>query len=255
MKITKPAQGSSLNLSHAPVGTQINLPNEQPQPPAQVSNFNPHQWQHHLDAHNYPTLSNSNPPSASFNNYLDSFGTSCANSSHPDSSSSSYSSARTLPILSRTCTFSAGLCICGLSAPSWVSDDEEFQALLVPPPDLQHLQPMLMGEISNSHVMHAVVIGYSLFPPQGCDILPDTFHVDWVWHLIVDNPLAFMHQHSLTTDSALIIHMKFNNPFILHILAKLIWNHYTTNYIMLSVQPAALQSDCSPDGISNIQED
>ncbi|KAG1855179.1 hypothetical protein DFJ58DRAFT_727619 [Suillus subalutaceus] len=168
-KIAKPPQGSGLNPSHKPTDTQINLPDEQPPPLAQMFTFNPHQWQHHLNTHSQPSPSHSNP-----GHYLDSFSTSCANPSYPDSSYYNYSSARTLlPILSRTPLpiFSKTLAILSRTlhmlyhqhltltelstiAPSWVGDDEEFQALLVPPPDLQHLWPMLMGEISKSHVIH-----------------------------------------------------------------------------------------------------
>ncbi|KAG2111723.1 uncharacterized protein F5147DRAFT_651351 [Suillus discolor] len=42
----------------------------------------------------------------------------------------------------------------GLLTLSWVGNDEKFQALSVLPPDLEHLWPMSMGEISNSHVIH-----------------------------------------------------------------------------------------------------
>ncbi|KAG1870312.1 hypothetical protein F4604DRAFT_1926555 [Suillus subluteus] len=380
-KITKPPRGSGLNPSHKPADTQINLPDEQPQPPAQMSNFNPHQWQHHLDAHSQLSLSHSNP-----GHHLDSFSAGCANPSYPDSSHYNYSSARYTNSLSGT-GYSNSLsstgytthsqqdfaahsqqdfahsqqdfAYAGPSAPSWVSDDKEFQALSVPPPDLQHLRPMSMGEISKSHVIHttgpartsktrcrarhmpptpclsipsvmptttgtavapapaesaegpateispktrkevisvskehilsiifsedalasltadkkcivkqvicdvrpgipalliatqwtannkdigniwcavtkfrtafttiirqAVVMGYSLFPPHGCDVPPDTFHIDWVQRLIVDYPLVFMHQYSFTADGALVVHTKFNNPFILHILTRLIW--------------------------------
>ncbi|KAG2367871.1 hypothetical protein BDR07DRAFT_1478711 [Suillus spraguei] len=59
-----------------------------------MSNFNPHEWHYPSDMHNQPSLSHPNPhsypPSASFNNYLDSFGTGCANPSYPDSSSYNY---------------------------------------------------------------------------------------------------------------------------------------------------------------------
>jgi hypothetical protein len=55
--IPKPARGSGLNPSHAPADTQINLPDEQPQPP--MMSFHPYQ-QSPLD---YP----------SFDNYLTSF--------------------------------------------------------------------------------------------------------------------------------------------------------------------------------------
>ncbi|KAG2143456.1 uncharacterized protein EDB93DRAFT_1105296 [Suillus bovinus] len=41
-------------------------------------------------------------------------------------------------------------------SPRWVSDDDEFQALLVPPPDLQHLQPVSMDKIPGSHVIHGL---------------------------------------------------------------------------------------------------
>ncbi|KAG1798680.1 kinase-like domain-containing protein [Suillus variegatus] len=91
-KIAKPARGSGLNPSHAPADTQINLPDEQPQPPAQMFNFNPHQQQHPLDAHNQPSPSHSNPSSAGFNSYLDSFSTGCPNPSYPDPSN--YQGAR-----------------------------------------------------------------------------------------------------------------------------------------------------------------
>ncbi|KAG1872233.1 hypothetical protein F4604DRAFT_1925850 [Suillus subluteus] len=401
-KIAKPPRGSGLNPSHEPADTQINLPDEQPQPPAQMSNFNPHQWQHHLDAHSQPSPSHSNP-----GHYLDSFSASCANPSYPDSSHYNYSSASYTNSLSGAGytthsqqdfathsqqdfaahsqhDFAAhsqqdfahsqqdfahsqqdfthpqqDFAYAGPSAPSWVSDDEEFQALSVPPLDLQHLRPMSMGEISRSHVIHttgpartsktcrrarrmpptprlvipsvapttmgtavapapaesaespatgispktrkeaisvskehilsiifskdtlaslaadkkciikqvicdvrpgipallvatqwtannkdvgniwctvtkfrtvftmiirqAVVMGYSLFPPHGCDVPPDTFRVDRVQHLVVDYPLAFMHQYSFTADGALVVHTKFNNPFILHVLTRLIW--------------------------------
>jgi hypothetical protein len=51
MTIPKPAQGSGLNPFHAPADTQINLPDEQPQFPTQMSNFDPYQQQHPFDAH------------------------------------------------------------------------------------------------------------------------------------------------------------------------------------------------------------
>ncbi|KAG2056664.1 hypothetical protein BDR06DRAFT_970025 [Suillus hirtellus] len=70
-------------------------------------------------------------------------------------------------------------------------------------------------------IRQAVMMGYSLFPPQGCTIPPDTFRVDWIRCLVVDNNLAFMHQYTFA-DSALVIHSKFTNPFILHVLMKLI---------------------------------
>ncbi|KAG1838718.1 hypothetical protein DFJ58DRAFT_845949 [Suillus subalutaceus] len=349
---------------------QINFPDEQPQPPAQMSNFNPHQRQHHLDAHSYTSCANPSYQDSSHYNYSSArytnllSGTGYSNSlsgagytTHPQQDFPTHSQQdfpahsqqtsailnRTLAILSRTLHMldHQRLTLTELStiAPSWVGDDEEFQALSVPPPDLQHLWPMSMGEISKSHVIHttgpartsktrhcarcmpptlclvipsvtpttmgtavapapaesaesptteispktrkeaisvskehilsiifsedalasltadkkcivkqvicdvrpgipalliatqwmtndkdvgniwctvtkfcttftmiihqAVVMGYSLFPPQGCDVPPDTFRVD--------------------RDSALVIHMKFNNPFILHILTKLIW--------------------------------
>ncbi|KAG2087601.1 uncharacterized protein F5147DRAFT_658900 [Suillus discolor] len=71
-------------------------------------------------------------------------------------------------------------------------------------------------------IRQAVVMGYSLFPPQGCTIPPDTFRVDRIRCLVVDNDLAFMHQYTFA-DGALVIHSKFTNPFILHVLTKLIW--------------------------------
>ncbi|KAG1895058.1 uncharacterized protein F5891DRAFT_984514 [Suillus fuscotomentosus] len=71
-------------------------------------------------------------------------------------------------------------------------------------------------------IRQAVVMGYSLFPPQGCTIPPDTFRVDRIRCLVVDNNLAFMHQYTFA-DGALVIHSKFTNPFILHVLTKLIW--------------------------------
>ncbi|KAG2124298.1 hypothetical protein BD769DRAFT_1388842 [Suillus cothurnatus] len=245
--------------------------------------------------------------------------------------------------------------------PMWIGDDDEFQALLVPPPDLKHLQSMLMGKIPGTHIIHTtgptstanrchhatqympptphgtasmltmtattlsettmtavlcveptknsitaktcnqailllkelivsinfssdalvsspddkkcivkniiiqvrskipalliannwmaddkdvkkiwsavmkshtafamlicqvVIMGYSLLPPQGCNIALDTFHIDWVQCLIIDNLLAFMHQYSFAGDGTLIIHMKFNNKFIIHILMQIIW--------------------------------
>ncbi|KAG2132208.1 hypothetical protein BD769DRAFT_1386492 [Suillus cothurnatus] len=246
-------------------------------------------------------------------------------------------------------------------APMWIGDDDEFRALLAPPPDLEHLQSMSMGEIPGTHVIHttgptrtanrrrratrrmpptpratasmstatattssettttavpcaepaensitaktrdqaislskelivsiifsndalasspddkkrivknmiirvrpkipallvashwtaddkdvkkiwsavtksrtafatlirqAVVMGYSLLPPQGCNIAPDTFRIDRVRCLVMDNPLAFMHQYSFAGDGTLIIHTKFNNEFIIHILTQIIW--------------------------------
>ncbi|KAG1893467.1 uncharacterized protein F5891DRAFT_985893 [Suillus fuscotomentosus] len=45
-------------------------------------------------------------------------------------------------------------------------------------------------------IRQAVVMGYSLFPPQGCTIPPDTFRVDRIRCLVVDNDLAFMHQYT-----------------------------------------------------------
>ncbi|KAG2028982.1 hypothetical protein BDR03DRAFT_988057, partial [Suillus americanus] len=202
--------------------------------------------------------------------------------------------------------------------PMWIGDDDEFRALLAPPPDLEHLQSMSMGEIPGTHVIHdllelqtdvvvqldtrdqaislskelivsiifsndalvsspddkkcivknmiirvrpkipallvashwtaddkdvkkiwsavtksrtafatlicqAVVMGYSLLPPQGCNIAPDTFCIDRVRCLVMDNPLAFMHQYSFAGDGMLIIHTKFNNEFIIHILTQIIW--------------------------------
>ncbi|KAG1892912.1 uncharacterized protein F5891DRAFT_986356 [Suillus fuscotomentosus] len=71
-------------------------------------------------------------------------------------------------------------------------------------------------------IRQAVVMGYSLFPPQGCTIPPDTFRVDRICCLIIDNDLAFMHQYTFA-DGVLVIHSKFTNPFILHVLTKLIW--------------------------------
>lgn len=50
-------------------------------------------------------------------------------------------------------------------------------------------------------IQHAVVMGYSLFLPQGCVIPPDTFCVDWIHCLIVDNALVFMHQYTFTAVS------------------------------------------------------
>ncbi|KAG2043840.1 hypothetical protein BDR03DRAFT_977569 [Suillus americanus] len=72
-------------------------------------------------------------------------------------------------------------------------------------------------------ICQAVMMGYSLFPPQGCNIPPDTFRVDQVQCLVVDNPLVFMHQYSFAADGTLVIHTKFNNQFILHILTQFIW--------------------------------
>jgi hypothetical protein len=45
-------------------------------------------------------------------------------------------------------------------------------------------------------ICQVVIMGYSLLPPQGCNIALDTFHIDWVQCLIIDNLLAFMHQYS-----------------------------------------------------------
>ncbi|KAG1815450.1 hypothetical protein EV424DRAFT_1412148 [Suillus variegatus] len=72
-------------------------------------------------------------------------------------------------------------------------------------------------------IRHAVVMGYSLFPPPGCVIPPDTFRVDRIRRLVVDNALAFMHQYTFTADGALVINSKFTNPFVLHVLTRLIW--------------------------------
>ncbi|KAG1795564.1 uncharacterized protein BJ212DRAFT_1489694 [Suillus subaureus] len=73
MTILKPARGSSLNPSHVSADMQINLPDEQPQPP--MTSFNPHQQQPTFDAHNQPSTGHSNygysgPSSASFNSYI-----------------------------------------------------------------------------------------------------------------------------------------------------------------------------------------
>ncbi|KAG1718921.1 hypothetical protein EDB19DRAFT_1837306 [Suillus lakei] len=62
-------------------------------------------------------------------------------------------------------------------------------------------------------IHQAIMMGYSLFPPQGyC-----------VQCLVIDNPLAFMHDYSFTPDGVLVIHAKFSNRFVFPILAQLIW--------------------------------
>ncbi|KAG1861776.1 hypothetical protein DFJ58DRAFT_839609 [Suillus subalutaceus] len=61
-----------------------------------------------------------------------------------------------------------------------------------------------------------VVMAYVLFPPLGSQMPPEAFRCDRVRRLIQDN--IFMHDGTLT------IHAKFQNPFILYLVGKLIWN-------------------------------
>ncbi|KAG2039842.1 hypothetical protein BDR03DRAFT_980480 [Suillus americanus] len=61
-----------------------------------------------------------------------------------------------------------------------------------------------------------VVMAYALFPPLGSQMPPEAFRCDRVRRLVQDN--IFMHDGTLT------IHAKFQNPFILYLVGKLIWN-------------------------------
>ncbi|KAG1786552.1 uncharacterized protein HD556DRAFT_1313430 [Suillus plorans] len=67
-----------------------------------------------------------------------------------------------------------------------------------------------------------VVLAYKLFPPQGSLISPEAFRIERVRHLIQEN--KFMHEYSFNADGTLKIHSKFKNPFILHLVTRLVWN-------------------------------
>ncbi|KAG2356588.1 hypothetical protein BDR07DRAFT_1491730 [Suillus spraguei] len=100
-------------------------------------------------------------------------------------------------------------------ATRWTADDDNIEIIW--------LSVTIFRTAFTTIIRQAIVMGYSLFPPQGSGIPPDTFHIVQVQCLIVDNPLVFMHQYSFAADSTLVIHTKYNNLFILHVLSNVIW--------------------------------
>ncbi|KAG2038558.1 hypothetical protein BDR03DRAFT_981513 [Suillus americanus] len=109
-------------------------------------------------------------------------------------------------------------------------------ALLAPPSNLQHLQTMSMGEIPGSHVIHAILVSKELIisimfskdalvssgNDKKCVVKSIITQARPSILALLDNPLAFMHQYSFAEDGTLVIHTKFNNQFILHILMQAI---------------------------------
>ncbi|KAG1759914.1 hypothetical protein EDD22DRAFT_848923 [Suillus occidentalis] len=73
-----------------------------------------------------------------------------------------------------------------------------------------------------SIIRDGIVMGYTLFPPQGSVISAEAFRIERVRCLIRDN--CFMHECSFNADGTVTIHAKFKNTFILHVVAKLVWN-------------------------------
>lgn len=82
-----------------------------------------------------------------------------------------------------------------------------------------------------------IVLAYELFPPQGSSISPEAFRIERVRRLVQEN--RFMHEYSFNAvcffftsnrmltrqqDGTLTIHSKFKNPFILHLVTRLVWN-------------------------------
>ncbi|KAG1834906.1 hypothetical protein DFJ58DRAFT_847536 [Suillus subalutaceus] len=84
-----------------------------------------------------------------------------------------------------------------------------------------------------------VVMAYALFPLLGSQMPPEAFRCDRVRRLVQDN--IFMHDGTLT------IHAKFQNPFILYLVGKLIWN---TRFLTRQIIHDATQTAALRDGIS-----
>ncbi|KAG1880061.1 hypothetical protein F4604DRAFT_1922753 [Suillus subluteus] len=75
---------------------------------------------------------------------------------------------------------------------------------------------IVMHTVLTTLTQEGVVMAYALFPLQGSQMPSEAFHCDRIRCLIQDN--IFMHDGTLT------IHAKFQNPFILYLVRKLIWN-------------------------------